>query len=46
MINAASGAAKGAIQFIEENIELIEENNWTQFFWNMLSNPNDWIVGH
>ena len=46
MINTTSGAAKDASQFIEENIELIEENNWTQFFWNMLSNPNDWIVSH
>lgn len=39
------GSTKGAIEFLEENIDLIDNDQWEDFFWNMLDNPNNWIVG-
>lgn len=40
------GSTKGAIEFLEENIDLIDTNNWEDFFWNMLDNPAGWSVAN
>lgn len=42
----AVGNTKSAIEFLEENIDLIDTNNWEDFFWNMIDNPKNWVVSN